>query len=404
MLSTAGVERVPQDARGAAAGHDLRARDDRGAEGAAHGGRPLPPLRLRPPDGRADRRRSCARVAEPRSRSIGPDAAVALIARHATGSFRDALGTLEQLVTYSGTRDRASRTCWPCSASPTPTLLFGALDAIAARDAARRCGSPRGWPSPGATPASSCATSRSTRASCSSSRRSARCRAELRGHARARRAPGRPGARRIGRRRPCGCSTCWPAALRGGRRTAPTRGPSSSSRWSRPRRPTSTRRRARCWRGSSGSKARCRRGATCAPSRRAAARRRRARAAPSRRRRRRSARRPSPPEPAAPSRPDGRRPRAGGRSSLRRRARPLARGRSTRARRPRCSRRRARRRPADRRSRRRAASSPSPSDRPIRKRTTAETAAGRRGHRARSIRPDRRVAELRLRARATRAS
>src|SRR3954447_3424804 len=29
--------------------------------------------------------------------------AVALLARHATGSFRDALGTLEQLVTYSGT-------------------------------------------------------------------------------------------------------------------------------------------------------------------------------------------------------------------------------------------------------------------------------------------------------------
>jgi DNA polymerase-3 subunit gamma/tau len=31
-----------------------------------------------------------------------PDAAVGLIARHATGSFRDALGTLEQLVTYGG--------------------------------------------------------------------------------------------------------------------------------------------------------------------------------------------------------------------------------------------------------------------------------------------------------------
>ncbi len=41
------------------------------------------------------------RVAEQESIEIGPDA-VALIARHATGSFRDALGTLEQLVTYSG--------------------------------------------------------------------------------------------------------------------------------------------------------------------------------------------------------------------------------------------------------------------------------------------------------------
>ena len=33
-----------------------------------------------------------------------PDAAIGLIARHATGSFRDALGTLEQLVTYGGTQ------------------------------------------------------------------------------------------------------------------------------------------------------------------------------------------------------------------------------------------------------------------------------------------------------------
>ena len=32
-----------------------------------------------------------------------PDAAVGMIARKATGSFRDALGTLEQLVTYGGT-------------------------------------------------------------------------------------------------------------------------------------------------------------------------------------------------------------------------------------------------------------------------------------------------------------
>ena len=56
----AGVERVPQDARGAAAAHDLRARHDRGQQGPADGRRPLPPLRLRPPDGRADRRACCA--------------------------------------------------------------------------------------------------------------------------------------------------------------------------------------------------------------------------------------------------------------------------------------------------------------------------------------------------------
>ena len=44
MLSSAGLERLPEDARGAAAAHHLRARHHRGPEGAAHGGRPLPPL------------------------------------------------------------------------------------------------------------------------------------------------------------------------------------------------------------------------------------------------------------------------------------------------------------------------------------------------------------------------
>jgi DNA polymerase III subunit gamma/tau len=42
-----------------------------------------------------------ARVAAAESIEIGPEA-VAALARSATGSFRDALGTLEQLVTYSG--------------------------------------------------------------------------------------------------------------------------------------------------------------------------------------------------------------------------------------------------------------------------------------------------------------
>jgi DNA polymerase III subunit gamma/tau len=41
------------------------------------------------------------RVAE-QEQIEAPDAAIGLMARHATGSFRDALGTLEQLVTYGG--------------------------------------------------------------------------------------------------------------------------------------------------------------------------------------------------------------------------------------------------------------------------------------------------------------
>ena len=53
-----------------------------------------------------------AKVLQPRrrhrSRSTSSRARVALIARHATGSFRDALGTLEQLVTYAGDEQIAS--------------------------------------------------------------------------------------------------------------------------------------------------------------------------------------------------------------------------------------------------------------------------------------------------------
>jgi DNA polymerase-3 subunit gamma/tau len=90
------------------------------------------------------------RVADQEQIAIDPEA-IALLARHATGSFRDALGTLEQLVNYSD--------AGPASGSPVTALgtragttistddvlavlgvadadlLFGALDAVAARDA-----------------------------------------------------------------------------------------------------------------------------------------------------------------------------------------------------------------------------------------------------------------------------
>jgi DNA polymerase III subunit gamma/tau len=66
-----------------------------------------------------------------------PDAALALVARHATGSFRDALGTLEQLTTYGGTDggeisvDEVLAVLGVADAE----ALFGAVDAIAAHDA-----------------------------------------------------------------------------------------------------------------------------------------------------------------------------------------------------------------------------------------------------------------------------
>jgi DNA polymerase-3 subunit gamma/tau len=75
------------------------------------------------------------RVADEEGIAI-PDEALALLARHATGSFRDALGTLEQLTTYGAaggeiTVDEVLAVLGVADAE----ALFGALDAVAAHDA-----------------------------------------------------------------------------------------------------------------------------------------------------------------------------------------------------------------------------------------------------------------------------
>jgi len=72
------------------------------------------------------------RVADQESIEIGPDA-VALIARHATGSFRDALGTLEQLVTYSGASIAIDDVLAVLGVADAD-VLFGAVDAVIAGD------------------------------------------------------------------------------------------------------------------------------------------------------------------------------------------------------------------------------------------------------------------------------
>jgi DNA polymerase-3 subunit gamma/tau len=72
------------------------------------------------------------RVAEAESIAVAPDA-VALLARHATGSFRDALGTLEQLVTYAGS-EIATDDVLAVLGVADADMLFGALDAVAAGD------------------------------------------------------------------------------------------------------------------------------------------------------------------------------------------------------------------------------------------------------------------------------
>ncbi len=73
------------------------------------------------------------RVADAEQISIGDDA-IALVARAATGSFRDALGTLEQLLAYSGATIALDDVLAVLGAADAD-LLFGTLDAVAAGDA-----------------------------------------------------------------------------------------------------------------------------------------------------------------------------------------------------------------------------------------------------------------------------
>jgi DNA polymerase III subunit gamma/tau len=72
------------------------------------------------------------RVADAEEIAIGDEAA-ALVARSATGSFRDALGTLEQLVAYSG-REIGLEDVLAVLGAADADLVFGAVDAIAAGD------------------------------------------------------------------------------------------------------------------------------------------------------------------------------------------------------------------------------------------------------------------------------
>jgi DNA polymerase-3 subunit gamma/tau len=62
--------------------------------------------------------------------------AVATIARHATGSFRDALGTLEQLLTYAGTDPITTADVLAVLGVADAEQLFEAVDAIVAAEGA----------------------------------------------------------------------------------------------------------------------------------------------------------------------------------------------------------------------------------------------------------------------------
>ncbi len=75
------------------------------------------------------------RVATAESIAI-EDGAAALIARHATGSFRDALGTLEQLLTYAGDATITPDDVLSVLGVADTEQLFGAVDAVVASDPA----------------------------------------------------------------------------------------------------------------------------------------------------------------------------------------------------------------------------------------------------------------------------
>jgi DNA polymerase III subunit gamma/tau len=77
-----------------------------------------------------------SRVVEAEQIDVEPSA-LALIARHATGSFRDALGTLEQLLTYAGDRRIEAADVLAVLGVTDSELLFEAVDAVVARDPAQ---------------------------------------------------------------------------------------------------------------------------------------------------------------------------------------------------------------------------------------------------------------------------
>jgi DNA polymerase-3 subunit gamma/tau len=92
-----------------------------------------------------------ARSASSEAIVIGPEA-VAVLARHASGSFRDALGTLEQLQTYAGGEIALADVLAVLGISDAE-LLFEAFDAIAAADPRRALAAASGAVDSGHDPA-----------------------------------------------------------------------------------------------------------------------------------------------------------------------------------------------------------------------------------------------------------
>ena len=116
------------------------------------------------------------------------DGAVGAIARSATGSFRDALGTLDQLVAYGGKRVATDDVLAVLGVADAE-LILAAADAIAAeRRRAPRSRRASASPARAATSPSSAATCSPTCASCSSIRTTGEVARRLQRHRRRARA------------------------------------------------------------------------------------------------------------------------------------------------------------------------------------------------------------------------
>ncbi len=181
------------------------------------------------------------------------EGAVALIARHATGSFRDALGHARAAPHL---RRRAPH---PLRGRARGTR--GGRRRAAVRLRRRRAGArPRRGPAGRRAPVGirprpgpGAARPRDPRPRAADRPGPGRGAARAPGHARARSAAGRAGGCADRHRRGAGCSTWSPRRSRR-RPTAPRPGSSSSWCWSRRPPPSSIPRWPRCWRGSSGSR------------------------------------------------------------------------------------------------------------------------------------------------------
>ena len=276
-------------------------------QGAADGRRPLPPLRLRAPDRRADRGGAAPRRRRRRSIEIARRRRSRCSPATRPGSFRDALGTLEQLVTYSGHDDRDRGRARGARRRRRRPALRRARRGRRRTTRARRCWPPRGSPTTGRDPAQFMRDLEAHARELLVVQTLGEVPAELRAHARARRAAGRAGRARRARRASCGCSTCSPTRWRRGKDGADARTQLELAlvKAAAPRgRPVGA--------GAAGAhRARSRRAARPGPRRAARPRRPRRRSAPPRRRApapaprraRAAAAEPAAPRAAAPTRP-----------------------------------------------------------------------------------------------------